>query len=221
MGAVPVNRAEASWERNRCTPAVWPQDHRCGQHAAARDGQYRRSEGLTRSRSSRHRVLICMVSSGQRASSSRASRAIRPVTVARCSGEAVDGAVAAQPAGGNPQRGVEFVDVPAQPVDHPGALTHEITAVIDQQLDLPGGTVQLGDRQPVMMAQGGQRDRFGVDRVGLPGWRPCARAWAISRVAIRTSRCPAASRSRSSRRVMLRQSSPRKAHLGPLLGPAD
>lgn len=38
--------------------------------------------------------------------------------------------------------------------------------VIDQQLDLPDGTVQLGDRQPVVMAQGGQRDSFGVDRVG-------------------------------------------------------
>ena len=55
----------------------------------------------------------------------------------------------------------------------------------------------------------------------MPGWRPCARAAAISRVGTRTSRCPAASKSRSSRRVIFRQSSPRKAHLGPLLGPAD
>jgi hypothetical protein len=37
--------------------------------------------------------------------------------------------------------------------------------MIDQQRDLPGGTIQLSDRQPVMMAQGGQRNRFGIDRV--------------------------------------------------------
>jgi hypothetical protein len=35
----------------------------------------------------------------------------------------------------------------------------------DQQLDLPGRTVQLSNRQPGVMAQGGQRDRFGVDRI--------------------------------------------------------
>ena len=87
--------------------------------------------------------------------------------MAKLLAEAVDDAVAAQPTGGNPQPGVEFVQVPTQPVDHPGALTHEIPAVIDQQLDLPGGTVQLSDRKPVAMAQDGQRDRFGVDRVRL------------------------------------------------------
>lgn len=55
----------------------------------------------------------------------------------------------------------------AQPVDHPDALAYEITVVIDQQLDVPGGTVQPDDRQPVVMAQGGQCDRFDVGRVGF------------------------------------------------------
>jgi hypothetical protein len=86
--------------------------------------------------------------------------------------------------------------------------------VIDQKLDLPRRTVQLSDRQPILMAQGGQPDRFGVDGSDLPGWRPEARAAAMSRVGTRTSRCPAASRSRSSRRVMFRQSSAAKLTCG-------
>ena len=39
---------------------------------------------------------------------------------------------------------VEFVQVPAQLVLHPSALDDQIPAVVDQQLDLPGGAVELG-----------------------------------------------------------------------------
>jgi hypothetical protein len=36
--------------------------------------------------------------------------------------------------------------MPAQPVDAPSALGHQVLAVIDQQPQLPGGPVELGDR---------------------------------------------------------------------------
>jgi hypothetical protein len=58
----------------------------------------------------------------------------------------------------------------------PGSLGDQIAAVVDDQLDLPGGAVQLGHRQ-VRVAQGGQGDRFGVDRVG-PARLPAAAAGA-------------------------------------------
>ena len=43
--------------------------------------------------------------------------------------------------------GVELVEVPAQPVDAPGAFGDQVLPVIDQQAQLPGGTVELGDGQ--------------------------------------------------------------------------
>jgi hypothetical protein len=52
-----------------------------------------------------------------------------------------------QPAGAVFQVGVELVQVPAQPVDRPGAFGDQVLAMVDQQLDLPGGLVVLGDRE--------------------------------------------------------------------------
>jgi hypothetical protein len=58
------------------------------------------------------------------------------------------------------------VQVPAQPVDRPGAFGDQVLAVVDQQLDLPGRLVMAGGGQ-VGFAQGGAGDGEGVDRVGL------------------------------------------------------
>jgi hypothetical protein len=45
-------------------------------------------------------------------------------------------------------------------------LADQVTAVVDEQLDLPRRAVELGDGQ-VRVAQRGQGDRLGVDRVRL------------------------------------------------------
>jgi hypothetical protein len=61
---------------------------------------------------------------------------------------------------------VQLVQVPTQPVDRPGAFGDQVLAMVDQQLDLPGGLVVLGDREGGL-AQGRPGDRQRVDRVGL------------------------------------------------------
>ena len=78
-----------------------------------------------------------------------------------------------------------LTQVSAQPVDHPGVLTHEIPAVLDQQLDLPGGTVQLSNQQPVVTAKAINATASASIGSDLPGWRPCVRAAAISPVGTR------------------------------------
>lgn len=69
-----------------------------------------------------------------------------PITAREAFGESVEICVAAQTTGGHPQSGVEFMQVPAQPVDHPGAFADDILAVIDQQFYLAGRPVKLRDR---------------------------------------------------------------------------
>ena len=44
--------------------------------------------------------------------------------------------------GGRFLAGVEFVQVPAQPVDHPGPLGNEVVAVVTEQSHLAGGAVE-------------------------------------------------------------------------------
>jgi hypothetical protein len=39
--------------------------------------------------------------------------------------------------------GVEFVQMPAQPVDHPGSLGHEVVAVIAEQADITCRAIEL------------------------------------------------------------------------------
>jgi hypothetical protein len=73
-------------------------------------------------------------------------------------------------------------------------------AVIREQLDLPRWPIKLGNRQ-IRVLQRGHRDRRGIDRVGLAALPPRAPAAAISWVGTRITCSPAASRSRSRRRV--------------------
>ena len=60
--------------------------------------------------------------------------------------------------------------MPAQPVDHPGALGDDLIAVIAQHADLQ--RVLVGERHREALdpvAHHGQRDSARVDRIGLPG----------------------------------------------------
>lgn len=62
---------------------------------------------------------------------------------------------------------VEFVQVPAQPVDHPGAFGQEVFAVVDEEADVAVVPIQVGYGE-VVFAQGGAGSGQGVDWVGLP-----------------------------------------------------
>jgi hypothetical protein len=59
--------------------------------------------------------------------------------------------------------------MPAQPVDQPDALVHQLIAVIAQHADLVRLLIEERDRQSLdPFADRGQADRFRVDRIGLP-----------------------------------------------------
>ena len=59
--------------------------------------------------------------------------------------------------------------VPAQPVDQPDALVHQLIAVIAQHPDLMRLLIKERDRQVLnTFADRGQRDRARVDRIRLP-----------------------------------------------------
>jgi hypothetical protein len=103
--------------------------------------------------------------------------------------EPVEDAVAAQPARGRVQSRVELVQPPSQPSLQPGALGDQVAAVVDKQLDLAGGSVELGDRQ-IGVAQRGNRDRFGVDRIGLARTSSTPTGAGHELVGTRTTRCP-------------------------------
>ena len=76
-----------------------------------------------------------------------------------------------QAPGGQVELGVEFVQVPAQPVLRLGAHLHQVLPVVDQQLQLPGGMGVLRPRQ-IRLAQRRPGDGQCVDRIGLaPGPR--------------------------------------------------
>ena len=52
---------------------------------------------------------------------------------------------------------VELVEVPAEPVDVPGAVADQVFSVIDEQAELPGGAIELGRRAgPVRAAPPGR-----------------------------------------------------------------
>jgi hypothetical protein len=66
--------------------------------------------------------------------------------------------------------GTEIDQVPTQPVDDPGALGHQVLAVIAQQADLQRTLVQKRFREAVdPFAQHGAGDRSRIDLVGLAG----------------------------------------------------
>jgi hypothetical protein len=58
------------------------------------------------------------------------------------------------------------MQVPAQPIDHPGPLGDQVVAVVDQQLELAGGAVQPGGGQ-LGFPQRRPRHRQRVDRIRL------------------------------------------------------
>jgi hypothetical protein len=58
------------------------------------------------------------------------------------------------------------MEVPAQPIDDPGPLGEGVVTMVDQQPDLPGGTVQPGHRQ-LRFPQRRPRHRQRVDRIRL------------------------------------------------------
>jgi hypothetical protein len=58
------------------------------------------------------------------------------------------------------------VQVPAQTAHHPGPFGHQVVAVIDEQAQLAGRTIQAGGRQ-VGFPPGGPSHRHSVDRVGF------------------------------------------------------
>ena len=62
---------------------------------------------------------------------------------------------------------VELMEVPAQPVDHPGPLTDQVFAPIHQQLQLPRHLIMGRDRQ-IRLPQYRPGHRQRIDRVGLP-----------------------------------------------------
>jgi hypothetical protein len=64
---------------------------------------------------------------------------------------------------------VEHHEVPAQPVDQPGALGNEDLAVIAQQPDLDSLLIEEGSRESLdPLAQHGAGNRSRIDLVGLP-----------------------------------------------------
>ena len=72
--------------------------------------------------------------------------------------------------GGDLELGPELVQMPAQPALDPGALAHQLLAVINQQLDLQRCLIDGGHRQRVNpLTQRRPRDRHRVDRVRLAG----------------------------------------------------
>jgi hypothetical protein len=72
------------------------------------------------------------------------------------------------PVQGLPRRkdDLEVVQVPLQPVDHPGPLRHQVLAVIEQESDLQGLLVEMGLGQ-VGLAQRRAGHGQCVDRIGL------------------------------------------------------
>jgi hypothetical protein len=68
--------------------------------------------------------------------------------------------------GGRVAFGVQFVQVPPEPVDLLGPLIDQAFAVIDQQLQLARLPIVRSDRQ-VRLAQRNPRHRQSIDRVGL------------------------------------------------------
>jgi hypothetical protein len=98
------------------------------------------------------------------------------------------------------------VQVPAQAGLHANPFTHQVLAMVDQQLQLAGRPIQARHRQ-AMLAQRDAGHRQRVGRVGLALLPAGRRSAAISFGGTLSTASPAASRSDSSRRVRCRQSS--------------
>ena len=134
IGAVPLSRAKASLERNRRTCAVSPTIFAARQRAAADDGQQR---GRDSGDSLGDLGGECVDFEGQQPQVlNEPPRQPEHQAVVRC--RCLGGPVTAVKAlvrsdvGRWQPPGIEFVEMPAQSGDDPGALSDEIFAVIDQ-----------------------------------------------------------------------------------------
>src|ERR1700754_257294 len=87
-----------------------------------------------------------------------------PVEIAELVQQPVDGALAAQRSRLGFEPWVEFVQVSADPVLHPRALTNQRVAMIDQQPQLALRAVQPRHRQ-MLLAPGRSSDRERIDWV--------------------------------------------------------
>ncbi|MFJ4790036.1 hypothetical protein [Streptomyces sp. NPDC088794] len=80
------------------------------------------------------------------------------------------------------QTGVDLAQVPAQSLDDPGSLGNQVIAMVDEQADLPGGTVQAGNGQV--------RPPLGVTTVEI--FKPVPpHTWGVRRTRGRPSSDPA------------------------------
>ena len=90
--------------------------------------------------------VICWVRSRQRSSSSRARRATTPSNRSSSASSSPTSDCRRSPREGPAGPGRVRAGT-SGPATDPGALHDQVTAVIRQQLDLPGGALQLGDRE--------------------------------------------------------------------------
>ena len=157
-------------------------------------------------------ALICWLSSSQRDSGSRASRATTPSTRSSSATEPRRPRSGAAARGrGTPASGSSSCRCQRSRLCDPGALDDQVAPVIGR-----AASPRAPDRRARRPAGPGWRSAASATAsasIGsdLPGSRPARRAPAISRVGTRTTRQPAPSRSRSRRRVRCRQSSNAKA----------
>ena len=166
IGATPACMAKRASERNRSTPAVSPTI------LAAVSGPQPCIASNDGARGSTRAVITLLQLVDHRGD---------PVDVGQhVAGHlGIDAGQGLQPGGqlaaglGKPQglrggvdRRVDPVGVPAEPVDHPGPLGHQVLTPVDQQLQLPRRLVVRGHRK-IGFAQHRTGHRERVDRVGL------------------------------------------------------
>jgi hypothetical protein len=116
--------------------------------------------------SSRSSSTIERVSARQRPSSSREIWTW-VVCSPRAPPESLEPDAAVERAERHPQRGVELVQVPAQPLLTAPPLRDQVVPVIDEQLHLAQERLLRAGPVEAGLAQSGAGDRQGVDRVGL------------------------------------------------------
>jgi hypothetical protein len=90
----------------------------------------------------------------------------KPVEASESYGDRGEVFRAPQSTGWKVPGGVEFMQVPAQPVDHAGPFGDEVVTVVSQQADLATGAIEASNGQ-IGLAQGRAGYRQRVDRVGF------------------------------------------------------
>ena len=167
MGATPAWQANAASLLNRATPAASPTSLAAVSSAQPGNVQQCRgdlagplAEALCPS------AVISVVSRMTSASSARAISATSPGTVSSQPAQRLLVLGGFQRARLRPALGVEFMDMPPQPVDRRRTLGDKHIAAIGKQLQLTRHLIMRGHRQ-IGFAQHRPRHRFGVDGIGL------------------------------------------------------